>query len=208
MKIRMALIIGMAMVLGLWGSGNAVIIHFDDMAGMQGPFYDGQPISPQYMVDDEYLSQGVRFDSGGGGIRVARAGNAVSRPNLVSGTAMGPHKGPISDYDAHVYASFWVDGAPALVDRVGLTVSNFNGAGVLEAYSLDGALLGTIDSQGSPRLDLNFPGQIHSVTFIPNHAAFDNFTFEGLNKVPVPAAFWLLGSGLIGIARIRYRPKK
>ena len=202
------IILAAVFFLGMWGSVNASIIDFDDIEGMSGPFSEGQPVSWQYVVNDEYLSRGVLFDSGGGGIRVARAGNAMSGPNLASGTANDPQQGPVSDYNAWVRASFWVDGSPGLVDMVGLTISNFTGSGVLKAYNLNRSLLGSVSSQKSRFLFLNFPGQIHSVTFIPTHATFDNFTFDGLNQVPIPGALWLLGSGLIGLFGIRRKLKK
>ena len=193
--------------LGVWGSVNASKIDFDDIEGMPGPFFEGQPVSWQYVVNDEYLNRGVLFDSGGGGIRVARAGNAMSRPNLASGTANDPQQGPVSDYNAQVRASFWVDGSPGLVDMAGLTISNLNGSGVLEAYNLNRSLLGSVSSHQSPFLFLNVPGQIHSVTFIPEHPPCDHFTFDGLTKVPIPGALWLLGSGLIGLFGLHRRLK-
>ncbi len=208
MKKGIVGILAVVFFLEMWGSVDASIIDFDDMEGMSGPFYVGQPVPWQYVVDDEYLSRGVLFDSGGGGIRVARAGNAISRLNLASGTANDPQQGPVSDYDACVRASFWVDGSQGLVDMAGLTVSNFNGSGVLEARNLNGSLLGSVSSQQSPFLFLSFPGQIHSVIFIPKNATFDNFTFEGLNKVPIPGALWLLGTGLIGLFGIHRKLKK
>lgn len=201
-------ILAVVFFLEIWGSVNASIIDFDDIEGMPGPFEKGQPVPWQYVVNDEYLSHGVSFYSGGGGIRVARAGNAMSSPNLASGTANDPQQGPVSDYNAKVRATFWVDGSHGVVDMAGLTVSNFNGSGVLEAHNLNGSLLGSVSSQQSPFLFLNFPGQIHSVTFIPEHATFDNFTFDGLNKVPIPGALWLLGSGLIGLFGIHRKLKK
>jgi hypothetical protein len=208
MKKGMVGILAAVFFLEMCGSVNASIIDFDDMDGMSGPFYTGQPVPWQYIVNDEYLSRGVRFDSRGGGIRVARAGNAMSWPNLASGTANDPQQGPVSDYNAWVRASFWVDGSPGVVDMAGLTISNFNGSGVLEAYNLNGSLLGSVSSQPSPFLFLNFPGQIHSVTFIPEHATFDDFTFEGLNHVPIPGALWLLGSGLIGLFGMQTKRKR
>lgn len=202
------IILAAVFFLGMWGSVNASIIDFDDIEGMPGPFYERQPVPWQYVVNDEYLSRGVSFDSEGGGIRVAHAGNAMSQPNLASGTAKDPQQGPVSDYNAWVRASFWVDGSPGLVDMAGLTISNFTGSGVLEAYNLNKSLLGSVSSQQPSFLFLNFPGQIHSVTFIPNHATFDNFTFYGLNKVPIPGALWLLGSGLIGLFGINRKLQK
>jgi len=61
----------------------------------------------------------------------------MSRPNLASGTANDPQQGPVSDDNARVRASFWVDGSPGMIDMAGLTISNFNGSGVLEAYNLN-----------------------------------------------------------------------
>ena len=185
------------------GSVNAATIDFDDIEGMSGPFEAGQSIPAQYIVDDEYLSHGVLFESEGGGIRVVRAGNAISYPNLASGTITGNQRYPVADYDTWIRASFWVDGVRGLVDTAGLTISNFNGSGVLKAYGLNGSLLGSISSQESPTLSLVFPGQIHSVTFIPKHAVFDNFTFDGLQEVPAPGAVWLLLSGLAAIQSTR-----
>lgn len=204
MKTFMVLVIATVIIFGLGNPGDAATIGFDDMVGMEaGSLRTGQLVSADYIIDDQYLNRGVLFDSEGGGLRVCKAGNAASGPNLVSGTAPGPRL----DYNAPVYASFWIDGAPSLVDAVGLTISNFDGSGTLEAYDVWGSLLGSVFDEGVVSLSLNFPGQIHSVIFKPNHAVFDDFTFEGLQTVPIPGAVWLLGSGLFGFVGIRKNQK-
>lgn len=40
---------------------------------------------------------------------------------------------------------------------------------------------------------------------IANQTAFDNITFGSASPVPLPAAVWLLGSGLLGFAALRRR---
>lgn len=199
MKKYLVAIVATAIILGVWNSGNAATIDFDDILGMSGPFSQGQLVPPQYMIDNDYLSQGVLFGSSGGGLRVARVGNAISLPNTVAGT--GP--GPVLDYNAQVLASFWVDSTPGVVDMAGLTLSNTSRSGSLEAFDLSGSLLGSVSGGTSATLCLTFPGQIHSIIFNPNYAVFDDFTFEGLSAVPIPGAVWLLGSGIIGLVGIR-----
>lgn len=205
MKKLILLTIAMAILAGVGNSGHATTIDFDDIVGMAaGSSRAGQVILPEFMVDDEYLSLGVLFYTEGGGLRVTRAGNSISYPNLVAGTARGARL----DYNAMVRASFWVDDVPGLVDMAGLTISNFDGAGKLEAYTLDGELLGAVFDKGVSILSLTYPGQIHSVVFKPTHAVFDNFTFDGLRMVPIPGAAWLLGSGFFGLFCIRQLFKK
>src|ERR1043165_4581257 len=109
------LIIGLALGLGLAATANgSVVINFDDRPGMPPPFFEGMPIPPQYLIHNEYLSLGVSFDSGGGGLALGAASNCPSLPNCVSPT--GP--GPTLDYSYSAAASFWSGGAPALVDMV------------------------------------------------------------------------------------------
>lgn len=199
MNKRVVLILAAGVLFGVWGSGNAAIIGFDDIVGMGGPWYQGQHVPAQYMVDDEYLSQGVLFDSAGGGLRVARTGNPISSPNMVAGTG----RGPVLDYNAQVYAYFRVGRMPAVVDMAGLTLSNTSRSGSLAAYDLNESVLGSVSGGASATLSLAFPGQIHSIIFSPDYAVFDNFTFDGLCAVPTPGAVWLLGSGLIALTGIR-----
>ena len=198
------LILAAAVIFNVWGSGNAATIGFDDIVGMIGPWHQGQPVPAKYMIDDEYLSQGVLFKTRGGGLRVARTGNSISSPNMVAGT--GP--GPVLDYYAPVYANFWEGPTPAVVDMAGLTLSNTSRSGSLAAYDLNGSVLGSVSGGASATLSLTFPGQIRSVIFYPRNAVFDNFTFDGLCAVPIPGAVWLLGSGLFGIIGIRRKPKQ
>jgi len=51
-------------------------------------------------------------------------------------------------------------------------------------------------------LDLQFIFQLNAGD---EDIAIDNVTIEGINAVPVPAALWLLGSGLLGLIGIRRR---
>jgi len=85
-------------------------------------------------------------------------------------------------------------------------------SGTVSAY-LDGALVGTIDliSNGAtvPNLvDLSVLGPIDQLILDPSldpaGLGYDNFSFS---VVPVPAAVWLFGSGLIGLVGLARRKK-
>ena len=85
-------------------------------------------------------------------------------------------------------------------------------SGTVNAY-LDGVLVGTIDliSNGAtvPNLvDLSALGPVDQLIIDPSldpaGLGYDNFSFS---VVPVPAAVWLFGSGLIGLVGLARRKK-
>lgn len=77
--------------------------------------------------------------------------------------------------------------------------------GVIDVYLYNefGDALGSL--MGNP-LDPAFIGNRQTGLFALNEATFNNYSIE-TNAVPIPSAFFLLGSGLLGIAGIR-RGKK
>lgn len=81
--------------------------------------------------------------------------------------------------------------------------------GVFSAFDVNGALLGS-DSQTNVQGNtfiLEYEG-IHSVTFTGSGTiALDDFVFNEVTAVPVPAAVWLFGSGLLGLVGIARRKK-
>src|SRR5438105_15022462 len=81
-----------------------VLIDFDDRLGQPPPFGQGLPVPAQYMVHDQYLSLGVRFDSGGGGVSVRAPANPVSPPN----TAGATEPGPALSYRVPITATFFL----------------------------------------------------------------------------------------------------
>ena len=165
-------------------SAPAVLINFDDRPGMPPPYGIAQPVLPQYLINTQYEGLGVRFGSGGGGIVVTAPSNPVSPPNSASPTAPGP----VMDFTQPVTAEFFLQGSPAIVDSVALTLSNTSGGQgpiVLTAYDSNGAVLGSTSTVSpSVTLSLSFAGQINRAVLSGRSFAFDNFEFNGLAPAP------------------------
>lgn len=173
------------------------IINFDDRPGQPSPFGEGIPVQPQYLINDEYLSQGVLFNSAGGGICVHAAGNCVSAPNVAGAT--GP--GPVMSYSQPVDASFWIGNIAAVVDYVSITLTNTSSKSKLIAYAYNGDILGSASGGASATLTVNFTGQINKIKIEQGPMAFDNFTFDGLTAIPEPATLLLIGLGGLFLRR-------
>lgn len=192
----------MVMLAGIPGTASATLIHFDDRAGMNPPLSQGLPVALEYLVDDEYLSEGVLFNAGGGGIAICAGSNAISPRNAAAGTSTGP----ILDFYEPIYASFCADGStPAIVDTVSITLTSTSTSSVLNAYDYYGRFLGSTYGGTSKTLTVSYTGLIHSVIISPHYAAFDNLTFEGLTSIPEPGMVCLLGMG--GVVMVK-RGKK
>jgi hypothetical protein len=105
---------------------------------------------------------------------------------------------------------------PTYIDWAGAGTFDFNGAYWTSAWDSaqtltfegwnDGSLLYSsnafaINNQSPLWIALNWTGIDHLViNNSGSHWAMDNFTFnENVNAVPVPAAVWLFGSGLMGL---------
>lgn len=169
----------------------ASVINFDDREGCPPPFGEGMSFDLKYLVNDEYLSQGVLFDSAGGGIEISAPLNPVSPPNVASAT----RPGPVETYEEPVFASFWCGNVQGLVDYVSITLTRSSSTSKLSAYTYDGELLGSDIGGALTTLTVSFPGQIHSVIIEQGPMAFDNFTFSGL--IPEPGTVLLLGLGAL-----------
>jgi hypothetical protein len=152
-----------------------ILVNFDDRAGKPTPVTSGEPVEPQYIVNDEYLPLGVLFGSDGGGIRISAPDNPLSAPNVAGSTAPGP----TVSFSRPVVASFWLAGAPAIVDSVALTLTSSSGKSTLSAFNMDGTLIGSMTGSASATLVVNSPARIHSIQ-IMGTMAFDDFTFDGL----------------------------
>lgn len=153
-----------------------VVINFDDRPGIPPPF---GPITPEFLINNQYAALGVVFSSAGGGIVVTAPSNPVSPPNTVAATVPGP----VIDYSGPVDATFQIDGVATTVDTVSLTFSNSSSPGRLEAYDENGGLLGSTSGGASAVLTITFPGLIHSVRIQQGPMAFDDFTFDGLRPI-------------------------
>jgi hypothetical protein len=176
-----------ALTIAGWAGAPAAgavitLINFDDRPGQPPPFTAGTPVPAQYLVNNQYSALGVLFDSGGGGVVVSAPSNPVSPPNTVAATATGP----VISYVDPVTAVFQVGATPAVVDSVSITLTNSSSTSFLDAFDINGALLGTSSGGASATLTTLFPGQIHSSRIRQGPMAFDNFTFSNLALVPEP----------------------
>jgi hypothetical protein len=153
------------------------VIDFDNILATCPP--NGQ-VAPGCLVHDEYLAQGVRFDSAGGGVGIGASSNPVSPPHVATATTLiGGF--PYMSFVDTVQATFWVNSTiPSTVDYVSITLSNSSSNSTLEAFDLAGLSLGSSSGGASATLTVTFPGQIHSVVIHQGPMAFDDFTFDGL----------------------------
>jgi len=165
--------------------GAQTVIDFDSMQGQSPP---GGPVAPQFLVHDQFLSLGVRFDSAGGGIAVNAPGNPVSPPNTCTATMINGG-GPYVSYTDDVTATFWVGSTAAVVDYVSVALSNSTSPSSLEAFDSNGVSLGASNGGASAVLLVSFPGQIHTVVIHQGPMAFDDFTFDGLSTGISPMCF-------------------
>lgn len=200
MKTTITKYVFLALVLSSMLSGRAfsapVLIDFDDRQGLVCPCLDGSPVPAQFIVNDEYLAYGVSFDSPGGGVFLGAGTNPITAPNAAAGTAFGP----IIDFSVPGSAIFSIDGNPAVVDFVQLTITSTSWPSTLSAFDTNGEFLGSVSGGMLDNLRLNFSGRIHSVILSSPRVAFDNFIFDGLSPVPEPSACVLISVGLVIIS--------
>jgi hypothetical protein len=168
------------------------VIDFDNILATCPP--NGQ-VAPGCLVHDEYLAQGVRFDSAGGGVGIGASSNPVSPPHVATATMLVGGV-PYMSFTNTVQATFWVNSTIAsTVDYVSITLSSSSSNSTLEAFDLAGLSLGSSSGGASATLTVTFPGQIHSVVIHQGPMAFDDFTFDGL-LVSTSAFCFGDGSGL------------
>lgn len=178
---------------------GVIEINFDDRPARATPVPIGDPVPPEFVVNDEYLSLGILFDSGGDGVWLSRGSNPVSPPNVACPS--GP--GTVFGFAGPSEMTFWLDGAPGRVDFVSAVLTGSSDFATLTAYVADGVILGTSIGGPSATLIVTFPGLIHSAVLTGNSYAFDNVRFDGL--VPAPSATALLVIGGSPLARRRRR---
>lgn len=173
----------------------AVTVDFDDRAGHPGPF---TACAAQYQVDDEYAALGVHFASTDPAVCVLAPSNPPSAPNVVTGIASGN-----IDFSAPVTAAFFAGEEPVVFAYVSVVLSGSSSPSArLEAYDVDGVLLGSSKTAGPGTHWVYFPQHIHSVRIAGGAFAMDDFTFSNRPPAPIPvlppAASFALGLALAG----------
>jgi len=196
-----------------------VTIDFDSLSAMTNS--PGTNVPLQNQLSDQLLNTlGVSFRSEANYVAVVDHDSppgcvlticpTVSMPNIIGGVTAA---GDLS-YGTPIVISFFNPSNPtvrAVTDFVSIRGDQVPQAGAtatMEAFDLLGTSLGIItanDSTEGLTLSLGLAG-IHSIRLTQNSSTigFDNLTF---NAVPVPAAVWLFGSGLIGLIGVARRKK-
>jgi hypothetical protein len=192
----------------------AITINFDNLSGAM-TFYAGNPVPSQARISNQFLeTSGVSFSSdssGNSGVALVNLGfgHAVSGSN-----GIGAIKNGILSYSDPIFASFFMPSNPAIK-----AVTNFvsikpdrwpdpTRSLLIEAFGVDGNLLGSFSAQDSSTLSISATG-IHSVKITGNGtAAFDDFTFNQVTagesqSVPEPtSALGLLALAAFGASSL------
>lgn len=183
----------------------ATVINFDSLAG--GPIQAGEQVTTQYS------GLGVTFvDSYSGG---AHANNTLT--SLISGSSSpnvlwvdqssGGSSGQYLEIDfSHAIDSFSTLFGTSL--GANITLNAYHGATLLGTQTLVGATI--IGDVRSGQIDFNSSSGITSVQLFSNPVGTTtsfNFSVDNvtISSVPIPAAVWLLGSGLLGLIGVAQR---
>jgi len=191
----------------LTGIAHAVLIDFEGLAGMNNT--PGTAIPMEAQISDQFLAtDGVLFSSPGSPFIAAvnlGTGHATSGVIGVGGATIA---GALT-YTANFLNARFFDPTnplkPAVTDSVSVRTDllAINQLLKLEAFDINGNLIWT-DEQvdtGGTLFSASVNG-IHSISFFgATTTALDDFSFNTVTPatVPVPAAAWLFGTGLLGL---------
>jgi hypothetical protein len=206
---RLILLLFMIVVTTSNAYAALVMLDFEDLNGTS---YSTGSVIPSYsQLSTQYLNTyGVSFTSSGSYVSVVQlgAGHATSGVNGIAGSTAD---GKVSyDTSNPIIATFFTPNNPTIK-----AVTNFIsvrgdlwGSGqnpvTLYAYDISGNLISSnsVFDTGGETLTITANG-IHSVKFIGTSdsygVALDDMSFNNVTPTPIPPAFLLLGSGLIGL---------
>jgi hypothetical protein len=182
----------------------------------------GTPIQPESQITDQFSNVGVIFSSTGGAVGVigveglSNETDATSSFNLIGGSSPGTTL-PVLDYFQPITLQFVLPNTttPALTTRVGAWNDPTGSRILISVFDLNGDLLESVQADEGFFIGITNPS-IASATFsfistqsVPG-IALDDVTIGSVSAVPVPvpAAVWLFGSGLIGLIGMRKKPSK
>jgi len=207
-KISWKLIAAFVCSSFLSGTAQAVLIDFEQFSGI--PFSPGTAIPLESQISDQLLStDGVLFSSDNSPFIAAVELGQFHATSGIIGVGGTDTSGNLSYSDIFFKANFFDPSHvthAAVTDFVSVRTDRVRfidrvEAVTFSAFDINGNLLGqnTQDDTGGLLLTLAFDG-IHSVTFRGVSAtALDDFSFNPVTSVPIPAAAWLFGTGLIGL---------
>lgn len=206
-------------ILGFAASPSfAATINFDNLSGGMGFTLTGQPVPLQAQISDQFLeTSGVLFGSDSSGVALVNLGfgHAASGSNGIGGIKNG-----LLTYSEPIFASFFLPSNPSVK-----AVTNFVSIApdrwpdptkslLLEAFGVDGNLLGSFSALDPSPLSIAVEG-IHSVKITGNGtAAFDDFTFNDVTpavseSVPEPTSvLGLLALGAFGAGSLLKRKQQ
>lgn len=205
MKLLSKTAFALYLVLGNSLSAFATVINFDSLAG--GSVLGGEQVTTQYS------GLGVTFiDSYSGG---AHANNTLT--SLISGSSspnvlwVDQSGGGSSGEYLKIDFSSPVDSFSTLYGTslgANITLNAYHGTTLLGTQTLVGAII--IGDVLSGQIGFDSPSGITSVQLFSNPVGSTssyNFSIDNvtISSVPVPAATWLLGSGLLGLAGVARR---
>ena len=201
------------------GAAQAVLVDFEGLSGMPfTPSGTAIPISSQ--ISDQYLAtDGVLFSSDNSPFIAAVNLGTEHATSGTIGVGGSDSLGSLS-YSGTFFKATFFD--PSNITDTGVTdfvsvrtdlvrfIDRVESV-TFSAFDINGNLLGlsTQDDTGGLLLSLAFDG-IHSVTFSGVSAsALDDFTFNTVTpaNVPIPAAFWLFGTGVLGFISLSHKNK-
>ena len=212
MGIKSIAIIASALVLST--NVNAASINFEEFASTAMFNSPGSAIPTSARISNQYhATDGVIFSSGNDFLAAVNLGTNHATSGIVG---IGGSDGANGlTYAGEFFRANFFDpnniNTQAVTNRVeirGDYISDGTG-GTFAAFDVNGSLLGSVfqDAVAGNTFILEYEG-IHSVSFTGSGTiALDDFAFNDVTAVPIPAAAWLFGSGLIGLIGLARRKK-
>ncbi len=194
---------------------GASVLGFDALPSNGGGGSSGNtgtPIQPESQLTDQFANLGVIFSSTGGAVGVVGApSDAVSLSNVIGGSSMESTL-PVLNYFEPISLKFVLPNTttPALTTKIGAWNDPTGSLIQLSVFDIDGNLLESAQADQGFFIGISNP-LIASATFSyvssqsVNGFSLDDITFGDVSTVPVPAAVWLFGSGLIGLIGVAKR---
>ena len=174
----------------------------------------GTPIQAESQLTNQFANLGVIFSSTGGPVGVVGApSDAVSLSNVIGGSSVGSTL-PVLNYFQPITLQFVLPNTttPAVTTSIGAWNDPTGSLIQLSVFDTDGVLLESVQAGQGFFIGISNP-LIASATFsyvsTQSVAGFslDDITFGSVSAVPIPAAVWLFGSGLLGLVGVARRKK-